>query len=255
VIRLVRAELLKITTARLGVAMFVLGMALGLVGTGFSLAFAGREVEGQVVIDAIDTVADTRELVYGAVQIALFALLLGATSTTTEHRYGTIASTFLLTPVRSRVVVAKVVAAAVVGLVFGLAGAFASLALAWVWFAVQGDALPLDAGVWAAIPRVGLVAMISAALGAAVGASLTSQVWAVVAVIAWRIVLEPLVGALLPDVRPFLPFSGLEAAIVPAQPTLDALGAWAAAGLAAVYVTAATALGVALTERRDVEGR
>ena len=121
-IRLVRAELLKITTARLGVAMFVLGMVLGLVGTGFSLAFAGREVEGQIVIDAIDTVADTRELVYGAAQIALFALLLGATSTTTEHRYGTIGGTFLLTPVRSRVVVAKVVAAAAVGLLFGLAG-------------------------------------------------------------------------------------------------------------------------------------
>ena len=97
--------------------------------------------------------------------------------------------------------------------------------------------------------------MISAALGAAVGASLTSQVWAVVAVIAWRIVLEPLLGALLPEVRPFLPFSGLEAAIAPAQPTLDALGAWTAAGLAALYVTAATAVGVALTERRDVEGR
>ena len=254
-IRLVRAELLKIATARLGVAMFVLGMVLGLVGTGFSLAFAGREVEGQIVIDTIDTVADTRDLVYAAVQIALFALLLGATSTTTEHRYGTIGGTFLITPVRWRVVVAKVLAAAAVGLLFGLAGALAALGLSWVWFAVQGDALPIGASVWAAIPRVGAAAMISAALGAAVGASLTSQVWAVVAVIAWRIVLEPLVGALVPDVRPFLPFSGLETAIAPSQPTADALRPLLAVGLALFYAAVATALGVALTERRDVEGR
>jgi ABC-2 type transport system permease protein len=255
VIRLVRAELLKITTARLGLAMFVLAIVIDLVGTGFTLAFAGREIEGQLVIDPIDTIGDTRELVFGASQVALFALLLGATSTTTEHRYGTIGGTFLVTPVRWRIVVAKVLAAAVVGFVFGLAGAIASLGLAWVWFAVQGDALPFGASVVAAIPRVGVAAMISAALGGAVGASLTSQVWAVVAVIAWRIVIEPIVGALLPDGRPFLPFTGLEGAIAPAEPTLDVLRPWAAAGLAAVYVAVATAIGVAITERRDVEGR
>jgi hypothetical protein len=97
--------------------------------------------------------------------------------------------------------------------------------------------------------------MISAALGGAVGASLTSQVWAVVAVIAWRIVAEPLAGALFPDVRPFLPFSGLESTIAPAQPSLDLLRPWSAVGLALVYVVAATILGIVLTERRDVEGR
>ena len=254
-IRLVRAELLKITTARLGLAMFLLAVVIGLAGTGFTLGFAGRQVEGQLVIDPIDTVADTLELVYGASQVALFALLLGATSTTTEHRYGTIGGTFLITPVRARVVIAKVLAAAIVGLLFGIVGATLSFALAWVWLSVDGSGLPVAATVWAAIARVGVASAISAALGGAVGASLTSQVWAVVAVIAWRVVIEPLAGALLPDVRPFLPFSGLEAAIAPAQPTLDALGPWTATALAVAYVGAATALGVVLTERRDVDGR
>jgi ABC-2 type transport system permease protein len=255
VIRLVRAELLKITTARLGIAMFVLAIAIDLIGTGFTLAFAGREIEGQLVIDPIDTVADTREVVFGAAQVALFALLLGATSTTTEHRYGTIGGTFLVTPVRWRVVLAKVQAAAFVGLLFGLAGALASLGLAAVWFAVQGDSLPFGASVLGAVPRVAVAAMFSAAVGGAIGASLTSQVWAVVAVIAWRIVIEPLVGALLPAVAPYLPFSGVEGSIAPVDPTLDLFGPWTAAALAAVYVATATAVGVALTERRDVEGR
>ncbi|HSL12538.1 MAG TPA: hypothetical protein VLA82_14625 [Actinomycetota bacterium] len=254
-IRLVRAELLKITTARLALAMFVLGMLLGLAGTGFTLAFAGRGIDGQVVVDAIDTVGDARELVYGAAQIALFALLLGATSTTTEHRYGTIGGTFLITPVRWRVVVAKILAAATVGAVFGLVAALASLALSWSWLAIDGGGLQVDASVWAAVPRVGAAAAISAALGGAVGASLTSQVWAVVTVIAWRVVVEPLAGALLPAARPFLPFSGVESAIAPAQPSLDLLEPWTAVGLALVYVIVATIVGVVVTERRDVDGR
>ena len=254
-IRLVRAELLKITTARLGLAMFVLAMVIGLVGTGFTLGFAGRSIEGQVVIDPIDTVADTLEIVYGASQVALFALLLGATSTTTEHRYGTIGGTFLITPVRPKIVIAKVLAAASVGFIFGIVGAILSFGLAWGWLAVDGGSLPLAADVWLAIARVGVASAISAALGGAVGASLTSQVWAVVAVIAWRVVLEPLAGALAPEIRRFLPFSGLEGAIAPSQPTLNVLRPWPAAALAFAYVALATAVGIVLTERRDVEGR
>jgi hypothetical protein len=43
--------------------------------------------------------------------------------------------------------------------------------------------------------------------------------------------------------------------VAPAQRTADALRPLLAVGLALLYAAVATALGAALTERRDVEGR
>src|SRR6266498_5937792 len=57
---------------------------------------------------------------WGEVLGALFAALLGAMSITGEIRHGTIRPTFLVTPLRGRVVAAKVLASGLVGILFGL---------------------------------------------------------------------------------------------------------------------------------------
>lgn len=71
--------------------------------------------------DLAETPNQMRVLVVGESVGAVFAALLGAMSMTAEIRHGTIRPTFLGTPKRDHVLIAKTVLNALIGLAFGLA--------------------------------------------------------------------------------------------------------------------------------------
>ena len=64
---------------------------------------------------------DQHALLSAGTSGALFAALIGVMAITSEFRHGTIRSTFVVTPQRSRVIAAKVISSLLMGIGFGLA--------------------------------------------------------------------------------------------------------------------------------------
>jgi ABC-2 type transport system permease protein len=129
-----------------------------------------------------------------------FMLILGVVGAAGEYRHGTITSTFLVAPDRRRVLVAKAAAYALGGLGIGLLSASIVLAISGPWLSGQGHSLAsLRLGTGELVELVGGVlayTAISGMLGVGVGALVTNQVTAVVAVFVLLLVIDPVVAAL-----------------------------------------------------------
>ena len=198
----------------------------------------------------MQTVADVRTLAFGGAVAALFVMVVAATMATSEHRYGTAASTYLATPTRTPVVTAKTLAALPIGAAFGLAGAFLPVLIAAVWFAVESDALPFDASVLGAGLAVALQCAYAAAIAVNVGSAIRSQLVGILGILGWVLVVEPLLSALVPSVLRWMPFAGVQNAFgIPDERLLDRP---AAGALMVGYVVVAWAVAVWLERRRDV---
>ena len=85
---------------------------------------------------------------------------------TNEHRHRTLASTFLATPTRWPVIVAKVIGSGA-WIVFGVIAGLIPLVAVAVRFAARGDAVPMGASVALAVGAVGVTCAYSGAVGAA----------------------------------------------------------------------------------------
>ena len=124
-------------------------------------------------------------------------LVLGALAVTGEFRHGTASATFLRSPRRARVVIAKAAAAAAVSTVFGLVDLAIALAVGLPSGAVQvamlnSDVLLRETGLLLAYP-------LYAVLGVGLGAVLRYQPLAVVLPLAWLLFAESLLLHLVPD--------------------------------------------------------
>ncbi|MET0801797.1 MAG: ABC transporter permease subunit [Actinomycetota bacterium] len=250
-IRLVRVEVAKVRTTRMWIGLLLGAAALVTLGAVATLAIEGSDEATQAGLRPIETVEDVRDFVYTGSIAGVLALVLGATTMTNEHRHRTLAGTFLATPTRWPVIGAKVIGSGVVGFVFGVIGGLIPLVAVAVRFAVRGEAVPLGISVALAVGGVGVSCAFSGAMGAAVGAALRSQLIAIIGVLGWALVVEPLIGGLVPDALRWLPFSGVGSSL--GQQSPDLFSPAVGAALMAAYVGAATATGVVLTLRRDVD--
>jgi ABC-2 type transport system permease protein len=236
---LVGAELLKARTTRTA-----FGLALGL------LAIVALFVTVQVVtIDVDRTSNPTRDTLDLTSFAPFFALLFGILATTGEWRHSTISQTFLVTPRRERVVAAKVVAGALVGVTLTALAVALAVAIAAVGLPANGGSL--DTG--EAAPFVGKLLLGGAlwgAFGAAIGSVLTNQVGAIIGTLAELFVVESIVTSIWPHIGRWLPgqamFNGLLAH------GGDGLSPAGGALVTAAYLVAAAAAGLVLTARRDV---
>jgi ABC-type transport system involved in multi-copper enzyme maturation permease subunit len=245
-----RAELLKLRTTRR-----TLGLAVGMV----ALVIFVVLLHG-LLLPATRATANDEMHVFGWGQLgALFAGLLGALSVTAELRNGTIRPTFLATPRRSRVIAAKVVAAALAGILVGIAAEALTIGLGVAVLAARGIPIRLDGGDYAQLVLGGTAAAAFwAPLGLGLGALLRNQVATIVGLCAWLLFVENLLIGQLPGLGRYLP-GAVGAAIgggstitgeVPTNPALlaPALGAL----LLVAYAATATAAGMAVTDRHDV---
>ena len=80
--------------------------------------------------------------------------------------------------------------------------------------------------------------------------AIRSQVVAILVVLGWVLVIEPLATALVPSLLPWAPFLGAASAFGPPNPELFARPA--AFGLMVAYAVSAWVLALALERRRDV---
>jgi ABC-type transport system involved in multi-copper enzyme maturation permease subunit len=246
---LLRAELLKLRTA---------GTTLGLVAGMLGLVCLVVLVHGLALPKDSTTYGDQLHVLSWGGLGVIFAALLGAVSITGELRNGTIRPTFLATPRRSRVLIAKLVVGTTAGALCGALATATTLVLGTAILAARGMPISLDAGDYAQLlAGWTLAAALWAPVGLGLGAMVRSQVAVLVGLCAWLLFVENLLLAQLPDAVRFLPGSVAAAMSgttitgeVPGDPGLLApvLGGL----LLTVYALAATGGGAFATERRDV---
>jgi len=182
---------------------------------------------------------------------ALFAALIGVMAMTSEFRHGTIRPTFVFTPRRSRVLAAKVIASLLMGILFGLAAIALSFGIGYTVLTARDIPLRLDTNhvVWLFVGTP-LITAAWAAIGVGLGALVRNQVFAVIGLIVWAMVIDNLLVNLVPRIGGYTP-GGSSAALV-ADPADYVLSAPAGALVLVAYVIALVAAGALLVARRDV---
>jgi len=184
--------------------------------------------------------------------VPAFVLVLGIRSYTDEARHGSLVPTLLSTPVRRRMIGAKVAVAGLAAIVFAVAGATTVVAVSSLVLSIDGVAVTvgsIGALIWLLAKVVG-VCLLWSAIGVGVGMVVSHQVAAIVGSLVWLFALENLLDALAPDLARYLPgHAGMSALGVEAYGTLGPLtGAWVLAGWAAACI----ALGAGRFQRRDI---
>lgn len=205
-IRLVRVELLKLTSTRLSYGLLATGTGITAM---FGILESSRAGSGAPNTPAsLGTVTGLAQIIAAGIWSLLLATVFGVTLSSGEFRHRTATNTYLAAPDRGRVLAAKAIAAALAGAVFGLAGYTVSFGSALSFMLARGEHVTIGAATLADWGAGHLVAAgLLAAIGAVVGSLVRSQLAAVIGVFVWAIILESLIGGLYTSVRPYLPFT------------------------------------------------
>jgi ABC-2 type transport system permease protein len=239
-LRLVRAELLKLTTTKLPWGFLIVLVVIA--GLDAAVVAFATDMDGSKTFVA--TAADQQSLMAFAFNAMMGTSLFGAIAVAREYGHHTVVPTFLTSPNRTRAVLAQLIAI--------LAGG-AALALVGQALVVAGVALALPTTDHGFLVSVGdlaqlfaattLAGAIGATLGAGLGALIRNVGGAVTAAVLAVFLIPPLTVQLFSDAGSWIPtslfavISGVSAD-VSLWAALLAIGAWAlvpaAAGLVAV---------------------
>ncbi|MET0725886.1 MAG: ABC transporter permease [Leifsonia sp.] len=267
------SEFLKIFTTRMWwILTLVLVVYVGAVAGGLAALFGWisenpEQAASSGTSQGFPADAPLQPLVYGfATTIGYaFPVLLGALATTGEFRHETLTPTFLASPRRGLVLLAKAVVLLVVGAGLGVAAWAATMAAGAAGFSAFGVETRLtDPEIWAIAGRGVFAMALWAAIGVGLGTLVTSQVAAIVIVLAFTQFVEPLLrlAASFVDVTAgiarFLPGAASDALVggsffsfTGGQAT-DPLHWWQGAVVLFAYAAVLTVAGYFASWRRDV---
>jgi hypothetical protein len=247
VVRLIRAEFLKLRTTQV---WFWLLLA--------ALALASLLTIGPIASGGIKNSGDLGDLFTGAATSYLPVFVLGVLGVTTEFRYQTITPTVLATPSRWALVTAKMVTYLLVGAAYAALCVLVQLAIAVPWLSAKGIDVTLGSNhVPRALLSVFAVVVLFAIIGIGVGALVKNQIVAVSVGIIVIQVVNPLLGA-IPKVRvifPYTPFGGLSALLNNGERAGDGftlLTHWGGAVVLALWAFIPAIIGAAITMNRDI---
>ena len=271
---LVRSELLKIRTTStwwifglITVPLWALAMAFNWLQTE-ALAngdFGEVSADQADQIDAVRDVANLAANIYTNGQFfgLLIVMLLGIVVVTSEFFHQTVTTTFLTAPHRTAVMMAKLIAAGVLALLFWLGTTLLNLAVGpLILNATDVGAHLGDGAVWRAGALNGLAYLLWSVLGGGLGVLIRSQIGATVTGI--LLYLGGAIGAaiaigllaakfgdwinqlqlLVPSLASGLMVSGTD---IPGNPPR-----WAGAAVLIGYAVVAGAIGVLTIRRRDI---
>jgi ABC-2 type transport system permease protein len=243
--RLIRAELRKVW-ATPTIWWLLLGtVGIGVLGTLAPLIASDETATGLL------TDRSLQEAMHGAAAGVTLVLVAGIIGMAGEWRFGQATTTFLVTPHRSRVVAAKAVVYLGVGTLFGAVAGAAATITAWGWYRANDITFPLDrSAVWLTFLGCLAVAMVFGPLGVAIGAIARNQVVAIVATLAWLVLVEQALFAASPAVFKWLP--GTASFALRRQPNDDLLSVGPAAMVLLGVLAAFLAAGIWFVERADV---
>ncbi|MGY1824984.1 ABC transporter permease [Blastococcus sp. SYSU DS0541] len=247
---LIRAEWTKLFTTRvwlgllLGACVMVIGFAVLLT------SFAGNPESG---IPAVGTPIYEELAMANAVNVNVLFLIVGIIGMTQEYRHRTATPTFLTTPRRGRVVIAKLLAYALAATLFALVVLVVNYATVAIHAGARGAAPALDADNLGTLGSSGLALIIYAVIGVGLGALLRNQVGAIVGGLVYLFVIEPIIRSIpaTSGAYKWMPGGALEALTATFQGP-DLLEAWQGGLLLLGYGLVAALLGTFLAVRRDI---
>lgn len=253
------AEFLKLRTTRLVAGMTGLAVALtALIGV---LEAVTAGTGKGMAIPSLATAGGLRDNLASTGFALLIAALLGVSIASSEFRLKTATDTYLDQPHRGRVLAAKAIAAAVAGAALGIAAAVAATWITLGFAASRGYPLALpDPAIARYAGGTVIASALLAAAGVGAGSLIRHQVGAVIAVVAWGLVVELVVGATLPSAGRFLPYTAAAMMAgdtngggMPQIPRGVTALPYPAAIAVLTAITVAVAAGAALTTaRRDI---
>jgi len=239
--RVLAGEAVKATTTPVTYGFFAAILALTALNTSLSLTDVETHVE---------TAAGVRHVFAASRDFLVLFIALGAVAAAGEFRHGTAVPTFLTTPVRRRVLGAKIAVHAGAGALIALACVIAQMLVALPYVAGQGGpGAPWSPDVLE--PALGNIFCGGAycGLGVAVGLLLRNQVVALIATLAWFAVAESALAQFAPSLSRYLPgglFSGSD------QHVANLLPLPLAAIVLACYIGAISVTALGTTLRRDI---
>jgi len=269
---LVRSEFLKIRTTNawwlfaLGAfGMLALTFLINAVGAHFSLGeSAPQDVDPQVAATYNPVFQAANLYTSGQFFGLLFVLLLGIVVITSEFQHQTVTTTFLTTPHRTSVILAKFVAAAIAGFVFWLFTTALNIPATIIFMSAEGfDNYLSDTGVLRAIGLNLIAYLLWGILGVGFGVLIRSQIGATVTAVVLYLV-GTIAGAVfftlfadwlnadwfedlqfgLPSIASGLMVSGTN---IPGQPQY-----WVGAVVLVAWAVATGVIGTMITRTRDI---
>ena len=242
-IGLVRAELVKLTTTRLflWLGLLILGLSAFVTSTRIASTSATQ----------LAGAGEQRSIIQFAAIGAIVALIVGIVESAGEYAHGTIAHTFLATPVRERVVAAKLLAGAIAGaLICGFAELVTWL-IAAAWLA--GKSVDLQLATRSVLQTyLGILGAgaLAAAIGVGLGALLRRQTAAIVLALIWLLVGEPVLA--ITGVQEYAPGHAIAAVSVGGTDTTELLGFGPGLLVALGYTAVFALAGAVVVARSDV---
>src|SRR3954469_9665324 len=257
----VRSELRKITSTRLWWGLLIGVAVYTAISAAASAAFAGVDAGGGQPQSAPLSSPEAIRTVYASAAFAgayIFAMILGITGITGEYRYQTITPTFLATPRRARVVLAKLGAHLGVGVGYGLVALLGALVVGGAVILVRGQGLGYGTDrLWSSallgVLAVGLWTM----LGIGIGTLIRNQVAAVLVAVFVTFLVEPLATFVLAandldEIVKWLPTNASTALTSPGTTLVEYLPWWAGGLVLLGYAALLAGLGLRLSVRRDI---
>lgn len=241
---LIRAEVLKLRTTRLilWLALFIFGLLALIVSVNASPARSAFE---------LSQAQNQRDLLTTAAVSTVIALILGIVASTAEYAHGTVTQTFLVAPIRERVVAAKLAAAMVVGIALAAFAGVVALGLTAVWLSARS--IPSQLGSWDTLAPLGgvlVASALAAAIGVGFGALVRRQTAAIVVALVWLFVGEQLIQ--ISGKQRYAPGRAIASVVEAGHQGGDLLRFWPGLLLAVVYAVVLGVLGAVATARSDV---
>ena len=253
-ISLIRSEFRKVFSTKL---LFILIIS--------AVAFALLQVFLLIFVTPTDFNPDANQLMNpqyiktitaSAGSASIFLLILGIVAMSGEYRNQTITSTFLVTPVRWKVIVAKMATFAIL--------AFFIAILLWLIVSVTAmlllttqDSAPFEwSGAFEILGGTVLGLVLYGVLGVAIGSLITSQVAAIIIALIWFLIVEALLSVFFATFANWLPGGALNAILqtngnpeaIDADLLSVPVGALVLIGYAAIFAIAAAFF----TTKRDI---
>jgi hypothetical protein len=242
---LLRAELRKVRATPTTWWLLLGTAAIGVVGTLAPLIAADGDA-AELLTDH-----DLQQAMHGAAAGAILVIVAGIIGMAGDWRFGQATQTFLTTPQRGRVVMAKSLTYMGVGAVYGIAAGAGATATAWGWYRANDLTLPLGrSAVWLTLLGCLTVSVLFGLVGVGIGAVARNQVAAIVAALGWHALVEPALFAASPSVFKWLP--GIASFSLRRQPADELLSVGPAAAVLVGFIVVSLAAGLWFVERDDV---
>lgn len=260
----IRSEFRKFFTTRMWWGMGIALVASSLLFSCFNALIYTSDAMSGMGMEPIGDAELARTVYTGGLQVGyLLTLAIGVLTVGAEYRHKTITGTFLSTPKRAKVMVAKVVALLGIGALYGAVSVLSGFAVGAVILQMKGHAIWPDATVTRTLALALLVLGLWALIGLGIGILIPNQIAALFIAIGVAWIVEPLLTLLFTTQSwgrgwvKFFPSSATNSIIGTSSQGGTGLSApafewWGAALVLVAYAAIMAAIGTIMTLRRDV---